>query len=64
MAEPDITEVPIPVEANAGPIILKLTAKPAQVALVLRMTVEELIKAKIIASAPEMVEAKPSSTRA
>ena len=46
--EGDINEVPIQIEARVGPALLNFAAKPAQVALVVRLAVQEFIAAKII----------------
>ena len=45
---PETAEIPIPVRAYLGPIILEIPAKPAQVAVVVRMATQELLAAGII----------------
>lgn len=47
---PETAEIPIPVRAYLGPIILEIPAKPAQVAVVVRMATQELLAAGIISS--------------
>jgi hypothetical protein len=44
----DILDIPIPVKAYLGPIVLEIPAKPAQVAIVVRMATQELLAAGII----------------
>jgi hypothetical protein len=45
---PETADIPIPVRAYLGPIILEIPAKPAQVAVVVRMATQELLAAGII----------------
>ncbi len=60
---PETAEIPIPVRAYLGPIILEIPAKPAQVAVVVRMATQELLAAGIISSRAPVSDSEHAQSR-